>query len=97
MTVVARVGLEEVVGIVRVVGVLDVVEVVKVGVLVGVCVGIVCIGVAVARTGVGVLKVGVNRSNCSTFSRLEFRRSSGGGGPFRRVNGFIVCEEPRDQ
>lgn len=96
VTVVARVGLVENVGIVRVVEALDVVEVVKVGVLVGVCAGIICMGVAVARTGVGVLKVGVNRSNCSTFSLLELRRSSGGGGPFRRLNGFIMCEQPRE-
>jgi hypothetical protein len=82
VTVVASVGLWDVVGA------LEVVEVVKVGVLVG----IICTGVALARTGVGVRKVGVSRSNCSTFSLLEIVRSSGGGGPFLRVIAFIVYE-----
>jgi len=88
VTVVASVGLWDVVGAVEVVRAFEVVEVVKVGVLVG----IICTGVALARTGVGVRKVGVSRSNCSTFSLLEIVRSSGGGGPFLRVIGFIVYE-----
>lgn len=50
VTVVARVGLAEVV---------EVEEVVKVGVPTGT----ICMGVAVALTGVGVRKVGVKRSN----------------------------------
>ena len=78
VTVVARVGLVEVV------------EIVKVGVLVGV--GIICMGVAVARTGVGVRKVVVNRPNCSSPSSSESLRSSRGGGPFRRLDGFIVFD-----
>lgn len=85
VTVDVRVGLAEVV---------EVVEVVKVGVPTGT----ICIGVAVALTGlgvrkvVGVRKVGVNRANCSSLSLRESLRSSGGGGLFRRVYAFMVDE-----
>lgn len=64
MTVVVRVGLVDLVELV------EVVEVVKVGVPIGT----IWIGVAVARTGVGVRRkvgvrnVGVSRSNCSMAS-----------------------------
>lgn len=84
VTVDVRVGLAEDV---------EVVEVVKVGVPTG------AIGVAVALTGVGVRKVvgvrevGVNRANCSSLSLRESLRSSGGGGPFRRVDAFMVDEQ----
>lgn len=78
VTVVARVGLAE-----------DV-EVVKVGVPTGT----ICIGVAVALTGVGVRKVGVSRANCSSLSFRVSLRSSGGGGPFRRVYALMVDEQP---
>lgn len=81
VTVVARVGLAEVV---------EVEEVVKVGVPTGT----ICMGVAVALTGVGVRKVGVKRSNCSSLSFRVSLRSSGGGGPFRRVYAFMVAEQP---
>lgn len=81
VTVVARVGLAEVV---------EVEEVVKVGVPTGT----ICMGVAVALTGVGVRKVGVKRSNCSSLSFRVSLRSSGGGGPFRRVCAFMIDEQP---
>lgn len=64
MTVVVRVGLVDIAELV------EVVEVVKVGVPIGT----IWIGVAVARTGVGVRRkvgvrdVGVSRSNCSMAS-----------------------------
>lgn len=80
VTVVERVGLAEIV---------EDVEVVKVGVPTGT----ICMGVAVALTGVGVRKVGVNRSNCSSLSFRVSLRSSGGGGPFRRVYAFMVDEQ----
>lgn len=100
MTVVARVGLVDIVELVEVGVPTRIVELVDVGVPTG----IIWRGVAVARTGVGVRRkvgvrdvgVGVSRTNSSMASFWTSLRSRGGGGPFLRVCGFMLYEQPQD-